>query len=289
MRSHHRGLLASCEANVLAAALSLSLPLVAQDRAAAVATITKEYEQANQEWSKRYAAAKEEERYALYERRPQPEHWFPRLWEIIDSAAKDDAAAQAAMWIVAFASPATPDLERAIGVLKAHHLRRPELVGVCGVLASVPTAAAEEFLRQLEITSRQVEVKARACFSRADLLKEKAEIALLARTADQERLAALVEHLGQPIVDELKVADIDKLEQRAAKLFEKVAKTTKYRRIDHIRGDLGAAAESCLYELRHLTIGKTAPEIVGTDLDGEPMKLSDYRGSVVVLNFWGDW
>ena len=38
-----------------------------------------------------------------------------------------------------------------------------------------------------------------------------------------------------------------------------------------------------------LTVGKVAPEIVGHDLDGRPMKLSDYRGRVVVLAFSGHW
>lgn len=32
-----------------------------------------------------------------------------------------------------------------------------------------------------------------------------------------------------------------------------------------------------------------APGIVGQDLDGKPMKLSDFRGKVVVLNFWATW
>lgn len=37
------------------------------------------------------------------------------------------------------------------------------------------------------------------------------------------------------------------------------------------------------------TIGRLAPEIVGQDVDGQPMKLSDYRGKVVMLDFWGHW
>jgi len=37
------------------------------------------------------------------------------------------------------------------------------------------------------------------------------------------------------------------------------------------------------------TVGRPAPEIIGKDLDGKPMKLSDFRGKVVMLDFWGDW
>jgi len=36
-------------------------------------------------------------------------------------------------------------------------------------------------------------------------------------------------------------------------------------------------------------IGQVAPEISGEDLDGQEFSLSDFRGSVVVLDFWGDW
>lgn len=36
-------------------------------------------------------------------------------------------------------------------------------------------------------------------------------------------------------------------------------------------------------------IGQMAPDIDGEDLDGVKFKLSDYRGKVVVLDFWGDW
>jgi hypothetical protein len=38
-----------------------------------------------------------------------------------------------------------------------------------------------------------------------------------------------------------------------------------------------------------LNIGQVAPEIEGEDLDGKHFKLSDYRGKVVVLDFWGNW
>lgn len=38
-----------------------------------------------------------------------------------------------------------------------------------------------------------------------------------------------------------------------------------------------------------LEVGNLAPEIEGVELGGTTMKLSDYRGKVVLLDFWGDW
>lgn len=38
-----------------------------------------------------------------------------------------------------------------------------------------------------------------------------------------------------------------------------------------------------------IQVGKTAPEIKGASADGKPMKLSDYAGRVVVVDFFGDW
>jgi hypothetical protein len=35
--------------------------------------------------------------------------------------------------------------------------------------------------------------------------------------------------------------------------------------------------------------GVAAPPTEGTDADGVAFRLSDYRGKVVLLDFWGDW
>ena len=58
-----------------------------------------------------------------------------------------------------------------------------------------------------------------------------------------------------------------------------------------LHGDvkIGDRARADVFEMRHLRIGKVAPEIQGEDIDGVPFKLSDYRGKVVMLDFWGDW
>jgi thiol-disulfide isomerase/thioredoxin len=52
---------------------------------------------------------------------------------------------------------------------------------------------------------------------------------------------------------------------------------------------LGQEAEARLDEMFNLAVGKPAPEIEGVDVDGKPLRLSDYKGKVVMLVFWGSW
>jgi thiol-disulfide isomerase/thioredoxin len=52
---------------------------------------------------------------------------------------------------------------------------------------------------------------------------------------------------------------------------------------------IGDSSVRWLASRRELAVGKTAPEIVGKDVDGHPLKLSDYRGKVVALIFWASW
>jgi hypothetical protein len=56
-------------------------------------------------------------------------------------------------------------------------------------------------------------------------------------------------------------------------------------------GTFGELADAHLnpHDPAGLAVGKSAPDIVGRDADGKPMKLSDFKGRVVVLDFFGDW
>ena len=48
-------------------------------------------------------------------------------------------------------------------------------------------------------------------------------------------------------------------------------------------------AEGHLFELDNLQIGKAPPDFEVVDENGVKWKLSDYRGKVVVVDFWGFW
>ena len=85
--------------------------------------------------------------------------------------------------------------------------------------------------------------------------------------------------------------DCDRLAGEAEKAFELVLKDYADCPwlLMHDGRPLGEEAKQELFDLRHLRIGRVAPDIEGEDLDGVNFKLSDYRGKVVVLYFWGDW
>jgi peroxiredoxin len=36
-------------------------------------------------------------------------------------------------------------------------------------------------------------------------------------------------------------------------------------------------------------VGDTCPQVAGMDVDGKPVKLTDYKGKVVMISFWGTW
>jgi hypothetical protein len=52
---------------------------------------------------------------------------------------------------------------------------------------------------------------------------------------------------------------------------------------------IGVLVAGCLWLMRPSAgsmVGKQAPEITGPDAAGEVFALSDYRGKVVLLDFW---
>ena len=53
----------------------------------------------------------------------------------------------------------------------------------------------------------------------------------------------------------------------------------------------GVMADALLnaYAEEELAIGQPAPEILGVTADGEEIRLSQFLGRVVVIDFWGDW
>jgi hypothetical protein len=58
---------------------------------------------------------------------------------------------------------------------------------------------------------------------------------------------------------------------------------------DDVEKQLRHDAVRALEEIRIRGIGKPVAEIEGEDTDGKPMRLSDFKGKVVLLDFWAFW
>src|SRR5262245_23173189 len=82
--------------------------------------------------------------------------------------------------------------------------------------------------------------------------------------------------------------------QEVETIFERAAKEFSDVKLPY-GGTVGEKALGELYEIRHLAVGRQAPELEGVDQDGKPLALADYRakadsrGKVVLLYFWSEY
>ncbi len=206
--------------------------------------------------------------------------------------------------------PRTPAAEDALIWVGEHVLYRPEahqaLKHLAGDYArseklgrvfrrqaksNAGSLAAEGLLREAIARSPHRDVRGLAHYWLARFLVEHAwYVRAVQQPEDHPDIKGVVDRTwGDGTSDRLKGRDADKLIEEAESHYERVvAEYSDVENNDLYPGQpatLGKAARIRLNEIRNLVVGKTAPEIEGTDIDGRTFKLSDYRGKVVVLDF----
>lgn len=77
--------------------------------------------------------------------------------------------------------------------------------------------------------------------------------------------------------------------QRGVENQEVVAILDKLEKEEDLDEILNKWIKDLRYKVTHLVVGCEAPEINGVDQDGKKFRLSDYRGKVVLMPFWGIW
>jgi hypothetical protein len=141
-----------------------------------------------------------------------------------------------------------------VDLLVERFVERPELAPLPGWLAQDDDPPwAEKKLRRLLEKSPSADVKANARFSLGSILKNKDE--------DSQAEAG---RLLQGFIDDFANAPEKQTQVQQARS-----------ELADMKGERG--------------IGKPVPDIAGADLDGKSFKLSDYKGKVVLLDFWGFW
>jgi hypothetical protein len=246
--------------------------------------ILKEYIDAQNAYRTALKDAKtaEEKRKVAEEMFPRPDKFAERLLQLAAKHPKDPAAVDALVWVVNNAGtailpvgakpdappPAKPPRERALEILSRDYITSDKLVPLADRLGSGSDAAGVKLLHLLVEKNPNRDVQGTAIMSLALRLKTEA---LRGRRQN---------------IDEKKCAQ---LEKDAEQLFERVVKEYGDVKKELRKTTLGKLAEPELFELRNLSIGKTVPDIEADDLDGKAFKLSEYRGKVVMLDFWGHW
>jgi hypothetical protein len=200
--------------------------------------------------------------------------YAPKFLELAEKNPKDPAAFDAIGWILNNAAT-DPQMQaqkvKALDLLAQNHLQSEKLgpffaqfgaFGEYRLTGRVADPASEKLLRAILEKSPHQAIQGQACFALAQYLKN------------------LSEH-GRP-------TEPEKVTKEAEELFERVI--NQYADVrDVTKRNLASLAKPLLQALRFLAIGKPAPEIEAADLGDVKFKLSEYRGKVVLLDFWGHW
>jgi len=259
--------LAACAAGIV-----LTRPAIAQEPGApvptssadpladAIAAITGEYASAEQAFYAKIKGLEDEAAVGrMYdESYPKVAAYVSRVQSALAGHESEPAAAAGFAWI---AQNADDDAARqsAREALLAHHLASPEMAEVIRSLAWGWAPGDEAFLERVSREGPH-EIQGQALFSLAQRKTRES----MADPPEQSERATQAEQLLGRVRDE-------------------------YGDVKSGKSTLAPRVEPYLYELQHLRIGMTAPEIEGTGVDGATFKLSDYRGKVVILDFWGFW
>lgn len=228
-----------------------------------------------------YREASAEEKKEMMEQAPTPEPYLADMQKLAEENPGTEIAASAYVWIATMFRGKEDLVEETYTKLFDDYADSPKMRDICMRLArSKPSAQVEQRLDTLIENSPHDEVKAYATFAKANFANS---VMSSIDRVDDPRMAG---YYGEESIEYIKNAAFEN--SAIEGLYETIV--DKYPDVEIYGGrKLGQLASSALFELRNLSIGCTAPDIVGNDLDGKEFKLSDYRGKVVLLDFWGDW
>lgn len=249
----------------LLAALFVALPLIAQEKAAdkkdgerakQFKSIQADYQKAVPSVEKALKAAKttKEQEVALGKLN---EEFAPRIIKLVEANPKDQLSLQ----MLLFAVQALPNVDGKVFDLLAEHWAKDEGANnklLCQILLFRPQAGAKKMLQKVLDENKNKDIQGFACFALA-------------------KLAAEQHKKGDK-----------KAEEEAEKYYERTLKDFAGVKLGRMV-TLGDQAKGALFELRHLSVGKTPPNVKSQNLDGKNVELKDYKGKVVVIDIWATW
>jgi hypothetical protein len=282
--------------------------------------IQQEFRQMQMNFSRAYQAAqsKEDKDKVLREQRPDSKPLLVRSLKLAEAHPDSPAAVDALLWTLQVGG-ATPEARKAEDLLVTGFVAKASLADLAAKLQRVRVAAPKFITAVLSRAQTTLEDSdapkvlawvARGGFVEAgmkarQILMEKfvnhdalAEVCQALQYESDKKAAALqlqaiLEKSTNPKVQAVACYGLASLRQEtgaagkaeAEKLYERIV--TEF---GNANKPIANRARGQLNELRGLlSEGKPALAIEGPDLDGKSFKLSDYRGKVVLLDFWGFW
>lgn len=236
-----------------------------------------------------------------------------KLWDVyrqindpdilkIFELARQEPASQTAFemfgWIVTNrriqVRPLYTNAVQSLEFLRDHHATNPNIAKICWKLGNNWDATcqpARDFLQIAADKNPDREVRGLATFALARFSKQNAEnMVFFSESAPPGN--RWFEKAKTAYWEKMKGVNPETASREAEKLFNIVL--DKYADCPTLQpmqdaATLGAVAKVELYDLEHLSVGKVAPEIEGEDIDGKKLRLSDFRGKIVMLSFWASW
>lgn len=198
---------------------------------------------------------------------------------------KSPVAVDALVWVVVKVSRGK-ELHAAITLLTKGYLKSERIGPVCQKLPFRPGRASETLLRALRAKSSHKDIRDQAGFHLAVYLQVQLRLikALNSGGATREQFE---QYYGKEFTTHLAALNTSASLKEIETIYADVILSDSDIRFDD--ATLAETARKQLYAIRNLSIGRPAPEITGQDVDGTPFRLSDYRGKVVLLDFWGHW
>ena len=226
--------------------------------AAKLKALIERYNKQERDVSEAYdKAGTEEEKQKVLRGLPGKEY-IPEFQAIAAEAKGTDPAAQALLWVLRLAREDKATAWAAIQTLLEDHMESPRMAELTGQLRYAAYQHGEaqviEALRAIVDESPHDKARAGAMFT------------LGAVQLESENAAS---------------------KKEGRNCFEAVI--AEYGDVAYRGSTYKAAAEGFLYELDNLQIGMPAPDFESVDENGVKWKLSDYKGKVVVIDFWGFW
>jgi hypothetical protein len=174
-----------------------------------------------------------------------------------------------------------------VEILLRDHLRSDQLAPICDRMRYGFRREFEKLLLALIDRSPHRNTRALACLATAQLLRNQLQI--VDRVAARpEWIARYNTLLSEDYLAEIRGDGRAALDRRIESLYEQALQYDDVMNFSFPE-TIAEKAKAELHEIRNLSLGKSAPEITGHDQNSRPLKLSDFRGKIVLLYFWSEY